>query len=265
MGDQYNTVIKRYIAPGGESIRIMRYSRMMYTDRAKFAPAALTAADERRADDVASSVVDAPDEMTYVWRVQAIARARRKVREVMRCNYSQHLKFLTLTFAASITSEAVVLSHIKRMCRRYLRLLHSPLRYIAIPEWHPSGHGLHVHMLVDAPYIACDVWREQLWCAGFVKINSIGVGDCKSDILRVIDYVLKYVGKDMDSTVKYKHYYFISKGWYRRIEVSRCIAHTDDEYAALIVSLQVSDVIDTRIFSVNVFKDIWVDIVDIYY
>lgn len=70
------------------------------------------------------------------------------------------------------------------------------LKWLAVLEWHPGGHGWHVHMVVDR-FVRKDV-IEDLWGYGFVDARRIVVkGDTTSmaSVRKASAYVAKYVSK----------------------------------------------------------------------
>jgi hypothetical protein len=74
--------------------------------------------------------------------------------------------------------------------------------YLWTPEWHPGGHGLHVHFGVGR-YIRRS-WIDEAWGRGHVHIKllgDLGAGSSALDEARVAArYLGKYVGKDLGAT-----------------------------------------------------------------
>jgi hypothetical protein len=72
------------------------------------------------------------------------------------------------------------------------------LAYAWVLEWHPSGHGLHVHFAVGR-FVARSL-IEQAWPHGFVHIKLLGnlpVGSGELGEARLAGrYLAKYIGKD---------------------------------------------------------------------
>ena len=73
-----------------------------------------------------------------------------------------------------------------------------PFPYLWVPEWHKSGHGLHVHFAVGR-YIKRSL-IEEAWVRGFVHIKLLGdlpVGASAVDeARRASSYLSKYLQKD---------------------------------------------------------------------
>ncbi len=72
-----------------------------------------------------------------------------------------------------------------------------PIPYLWVPEWHPGGHGLHVHFAVGR-FIKQSLIREE-WGRGHVHIKllsnlSVGSGALEEARLSA-RYLSKYVSK----------------------------------------------------------------------
>jgi hypothetical protein len=100
---------------------------------------------------------------------------------------------------------------------RWLRAeLGGPLPYAWAPEWHPGGHGLHVHFAVGR-YVPRRL-VEEAWGRGFIKIKLIGglpVGSGARAEARVAGgYLAKYVSKDFGGPrVRGLHRYEVAQGF----------------------------------------------------
>jgi hypothetical protein len=72
--------------------------------------------------------------------------------------------------------------------------------YLWVPEWHPGGHGLHLHFAVGRFVPRQRI--EAAWGRGFVHIKLLGdlpVGSTSLTEARVAGgYLAKYVGKTFD-------------------------------------------------------------------
>jgi hypothetical protein len=76
----------------------------------------------------------------------------------------------------------------------------NPFPYLWVPQWHPGGHGLHVHFAV-ARYIPRGV-IEAAWPHGFVNIKllsnlSTGSGPLE-EARHAARYLARYVGAQLD-------------------------------------------------------------------
>lgn len=85
-----------------------------------------------------------------------------------------------------------------------------------VPEWHKSGHGLHVHFVV-ADYIPRGV-IERAWGRGFIHIKLIGdlgvgagrVGEARKAAGYISKYVAKSFGDDRPAGL---HRYDLAQGF----------------------------------------------------
>lgn len=106
----------------------------------------------------------------------------------------------TLTLRESTTAEQrpkVVrrVQQFTRRCRRRWPTLH----WLAVLEWHPGGHGWHVHMVVDR-YVPKALVAE-LWGWGHVDTRRIAIkGDSSTTAAarKAGAYVAKYLTKPAD-------------------------------------------------------------------
>jgi hypothetical protein len=74
------------------------------------------------------------------------------------------------------------------------------LPYVWVPQWHPGGHGLHVHFAVGR-YVPRRV-IERAWGHGFVHIKllsdlPVGSGQL-AEARKAAGYLARYVGRELD-------------------------------------------------------------------
>lgn len=94
--------------------------------------------------------------------------------------------------------------------------------YLWVAEWHPGGHGLHLHFAVGR-FIRVQVIREA-WGLGFVGIKQLGdlpVGSGALGESRLAArYLAKYVSKTLDGSGAGLHRYEVAQGFQpRRLRV----------------------------------------------
>lgn len=129
---------------------------------------------------------------------EAVRRAQSMVRRLV----AEHdlVRMWTLTQAEATTAEQrgeVVRRFqlfVKRLRHRYPRL-----RWLAVLEWHPQGHGWHIHMVVNR-WLPKSVMAET-WGHGFVDARLIRPkGECtgRAAARQAASYVAKYLGKGGD-------------------------------------------------------------------
>jgi hypothetical protein len=105
------------------------------------------------------------------------------------------------------------------------------LPYLWVPEWHPGGHGLHVHFAVGR-FVPQTLIREA-WGRGIVHIKLLGdlpVGSGSLEEARLAArYLGKYAGKaiDADDRPSGLHRYEVAQG-FAPLSVS-CEGQTVDE------------------------------------
>lgn len=74
------------------------------------------------------------------------------------------------------------------------------LPYVWVPQWHPGGHGLHVHFAVGR-YVGRGL-IERAWGRGFVHIKllsdlPVGSGS-RAEARKAAGYLARYVGRDLE-------------------------------------------------------------------
>jgi len=147
-------------------------------------------------------------------RQEAERRARGKLRRYATANGLNRL--VTCTYRGEGC-------HDPRQVRTDLGLFFRRLRasaggafpYAWVPEWHKSGHGLHIHAGVGN-YMPKRV-LEGAWGQGFVDIRLVG-GREGADVLQearvAAAYLAKYVGKDVGAGVERGlHRYEVAQGF----------------------------------------------------
>lgn len=121
-------------------------------------------------------------------RKMSSRKARNNVRRQCLANFSEHSKFLTLTFAENVTDIKEANKRFKKFILR-MRYRYGDFKYLAVIEFQERG-AVHYHMMSDLPYIANNKLNE-IWSHGFVKINDIRHVD------NVGAYMVKYMLKDV--------------------------------------------------------------------
>lgn len=148
-------------------------------------------------------------------RAEAARRARGKVRRYCAANRLNRLG--TLTYAGEGCHEP---AEARRDVGQFFRQLRGLLDvetipYLWVPEWHRSGHGLHLHFAVGR-YVAHPLIAEA-WGRGFVNIKWLGGGRRASgleDARIAARYLSKYVGKAFDEApVEGLHRYEVAQGY----------------------------------------------------
>jgi hypothetical protein len=103
---------------------------------------------------------------------EATRRAKSKLRRY--CAANRLNRFATLTYAgAGCFDHQQLRADVGEFFRRLRRELGAkPLAYAWAPEWHPGGHGLHLHFAVGR-FVRVGLIKE-VWGRGHVYIKLIG-------------------------------------------------------------------------------------------
>lgn len=132
---------------------------------------------------------------------EAARRARGKVRRYCATNRLNRLGTLTYR-GAGCHDPRQVRADAGRFFRRLRAELPAgrPLPYVWVPEWHPGGHGLHLHFAVGRFIRRSDI--ETAWGHGFVHIKQLGdvrVGaGALGEARLAARYLGKYIGEALD-------------------------------------------------------------------
>lgn len=260
----YNTVAKVYKSKSIPSLRFVRFDSLRKkatTDKER---------TELHITKIRSAVLKAElaeavgSSQPRDFKAESIARAKRLIKEIIRNNYSNRLKLLTLTYGLKVTDRDQVLEDIKSMTKRYQLKYGHALKYIASLEWQEPRHCLHVHMVIDSIFLPTQVWSGSLWRKGFVKINTIASKKCISDCISAVDYVLKYIEKDAYSGGDYKHVYFRSRNWNMDYKSEHIVtADFEDCISVAKRYLAITDVFVER-FDCQIWDGSWLEVVDVY-
>lgn len=147
---------------------------------------------------------------------EAARRARSKTRRYCAANGLNRLG--TLTYRGEGCHDPLELrSHVAQFFRSLRSSLGGdPFPYLWVPEWHKSGHGLHVHFAVGQ-YVRRSL-IEAAWGRGFVHIKLLGdlpVGSGRlAESRMAAGYLSKYVGKDFDAgRMAGLHRYEVAQGF----------------------------------------------------
>jgi hypothetical protein len=167
-------------------------------------------------------------------REEAGRRARSKLRRY--CAANRLNRFGTLTYASSCREPQQLRADVGEFFRGLRRELGGdPLPYVWTSEWHPGGHGLHVHFAVGR-YVKQRLIAS-VWGRGIVHIKLIGdlpVGSGALEEARVAaGYLCKYVSKNIADEERLfgLHRYEVAQGFQpERVQLA---AESEEQVVAL--------------------------------
>jgi hypothetical protein len=153
-------------------------------------------------------------------RREAARRARAKLRRYCAANRLNRLA--TLTYAGEACFDQ---GQLREDVAEFFRGLRSELSgerfpYAWTSEWHPGGHGLHVHFAVGR-YVRERLIR-QVWGRGIThikRIQDLPVGSgAVEEARRAAGYLAKYVSKGLDDDpTPGLHRYEVAQGFQPRV------------------------------------------------
>jgi hypothetical protein len=158
--------------------------------------------------------------------VEGARRARVQIRRYCAANRLNRLG--TLTYAEACHDQEQVRADVAAFFKRLRRAIvvkelpakfkpGDPFPYLWVPEWHPGGHGLHLHFAVGR-YIPRQA-IEQAWGHGFITIrqlNGLSTGSGPLEEARLTArYLAKYAAKDLDDQARRfgLHRYEVAEGF----------------------------------------------------
>jgi hypothetical protein len=161
---------------------------------------------------------------------EAARRARGMIRRYCAANRLNRLG--TLTYAGAGCHDPAEVRADAGVFFRRLRgeLGGEALPYVWVPEWHPGGHGLHLHFAVGR-YVPQPLIRET-WGRGIVHIKLLGdrpVGSGSLEESRLAArYLAKYAAKAVDADRPAGlHRYEVGQGF--KPQAVKCQGRTADE------------------------------------
>jgi hypothetical protein len=163
-------------------------------------------------------------------RAEAARRARSKVRRYAAANLLD--KFGTLTYAGTGCHDP---GEARTHVASFMRSLRSelggePFPYVWVPEWHKSGHGLHLHFALGQ-YVKQGTIHD-VWGRGFVSIKRITGQRHRAPRVEgariAARYLSKYVAKTFESDdLGGRHRYEVGQGF--QPQAVRFTGNSDDE------------------------------------
>lgn len=127
----------------------------------------------------------------------------------------------TLTYAVACHDERQVRRDVGDFFRALRDEVGEAIPYLWVPEWHPGGHGLHVHFAVGR-YLRHGAIKRA-WGRGIVHIKLLGdvpIGQGRvGEARQAARYLAKYVRKGLaDDRIAGLHRYECAQGFQPKVE-----------------------------------------------
>lgn len=130
--------------------------------------------------------------------VMASRRAGSRLRRYVVANRLNRLG--TLTYGDACEDERQVRKDVGEFFRKLKSEIEQPFAYLWVPEWHPKGHGLHLHFVVGRFIPRSKI--VDAWGRGFVHIKLLGqvpIGQGSlGESRQAAGYLGKYLRKGFD-------------------------------------------------------------------
>lgn len=260
----YNTLVKIYNPEKSKSLRFIRFNDLKYRATNQKDKDNLKLFHSRRIVNEIENAEVLKDTEKRDYKQETISRAKRVVKEIIRNNFSDRLKFLTLTYSYEVDRREKVMNDIKNMCKRFKDRYKRELKYVATLEWQEKRHCLHVHMIIDCDYIENSVWQYKLWAQGYTSIRSISHGKSRSECLNAVSYVLKYIGKDAESCGYYHHLYMRSKNWNTDVKKDYRVTRNSAECYTIAKYYFLTSKLHIERFECLLYDGLEIEVVDVY-
>lgn len=126
---------------------------------------------------------------------EAVRRAQAMIRRLVAEHELTRMVTLTNADATTAPQRREVVHRVQLFVKRIRRRVPFA-RWLAVLEWHPGGHGWHVHLVTDR-FVPKHLLQEA-WTWGFVDARLIrpkGEGTSRQAARKAGQYVAKYLGK----------------------------------------------------------------------
>jgi len=142
----------------------------------------------------------------------ALRRARKIIRQFAK---EFRLRYMwTLTYAGTGEFDIEqVRRHVERLIKALVNEQGERFPYVWVPELHPGGHGIHIHMAV--PFYIEHEKLMKLWGRGIVDLRDKKPKGAAAAFGGQVagGYLSKYLGKAFDETAFGKHRYERAQGF----------------------------------------------------
>lgn len=152
------------------------------------------------------------------------ARAISNLKKLVTRNAAKDLKFVTLTFENEIKTMEEVKKEFRNFSRRLDAYHGKECKYIYVPELGEKNNRLHLHAIIDMPFIRNDDFQKNIWKNGFTTIYGMSAkgkskkyknqyGEKRNQTEMIAFYITKYLAKEKKPIEGQNRAYYASKGW----------------------------------------------------
>jgi len=147
-------------------------------------------------------------------RQVSIRRSKGRIRRYVTANRLNRLG--TLTYAEACIDPAKARRDVGEFFRELRGSVGQSFPYLWVPEWHPGGHGLHLHFAVGR-YIHRSL-IDNSWGRGFIHIKLLGEvpmgGGGVHEARTAAHYLGKYVAKGIEASHDFgRHRFDVAQGF----------------------------------------------------
>lgn len=170
---------------------------------------------------------------------ESLARTKRDMTRFLNSRlYGHHIRFITLTYQTTPSSEAQARKDLYSCMDRFSLCVGRKVQWMAVPE-HGSENGrFHWHVLLNSAYIRNEVFQKQFWKLGFVKVEKVKSKKNHTQAQSALHYMMKYISKDLEAGKAWRHRWFHSRG-NKKVNVTSGHVLSDSEYKEYLQHLEV--------------------------
>ncbi len=160
-----------------------------------------------------SSILPSQTPFGFKYKASSLRRTKRDLFKLIRHNFNKDFKQLTLTYKWGHTNRKKVYKDIENCAVRYKQVFSHTFKYIAVLEYHKTGHGLHAHLILDVPFFDIHDFMKKVWKQGYCWVNQASRQGVLSGSRSLSSYILKYIEKDFEVLKARQRRYTKSQSW----------------------------------------------------
>lgn len=166
-----------------------------------------------------TQVFDQAEEMTKIEKPEvdyvreSLNRTKKIFRRLIMHNYTTDTRLVTLTYATACHDRDEHYHNLSALSVRFKKHYGVPLSYIAVPEFHPKGHGYHFHLVVNNAWFDYAHFTKHLWRLGMTFVSDRPDKPEFANAANLADYLTTYIKKDMEHTPVAKKRYSRGGTW----------------------------------------------------
>lgn len=144
---------------------------------------------------------------------KSLNRTKKIFRRLIMHNYTNETRLVTLTYANACHDRDEHFHYLRELVIRFRQYYNEDMNYIAVPEFHPGGHGYHWHLVVNNTWFDYEHFYRMLWKQGLIFVSEKPSAPAFANAGNLADYLVKYISKDMTHAAVAKRRYTRGGFW----------------------------------------------------